>query len=168
MALAAVPIIPRDGVLVIQDGAALSLTIAYLNGAIKISGLNATQRTKQWFKSKGSTYSGRDVEDQEFSFEFTADAVHFMGDGTTATLFEAIMRKGVWAAAASTLPASAGDIYTLKGTWTVNRTNFGATSNNVVVAKYVQFDMDFSEGVPSQFSLKGTGAIFSTDYLTWT
>src|SRR4051812_14622247 len=99
MALTANPIIPRDGVLTLADGAALSLAISYLRGEVKWTGLNASQKSKQYFKSRGTLYAGRDVEDQEFGFEFTADAVHFMGDGTTATLFEVIMRKGVWAAA---------------------------------------------------------------------
>ena len=168
MALTSAPIIPRDGVMALSDGAALSLVLLYMGGAVKWGGLNASQRTKQWFRSRGGVYAGRDVDDQDFSLDFTADAVHFLGDGTTATLFEAVMRKGVWSGATSTLPTAAGDIYTLKATWTVNRATFGATGNNAVVAKYVQFDLDFSEGVPSQFSLKGVGVPYSNDYLTWT
>lgn len=162
------PIIPRDGVLVIGDGAALTLTIPYLNGAIKISGLNASQKTKQVFKAKGTVYSVRDVEDQEYSFEFTCDAVHFKGDNITATLYEALMRTGVWAAAVSTLPVAAGDTYCVKCTWTVERTNFGGSNDNIVAIKYVYFDVDFSEGVPSSFSLKGTCIPYSTDHYTVT
>ena len=139
-----------------------------MGGALKITGLNASQKTKQWFSSCGEIYSGRDVEDQDFGIEFEAEAVHFLGDATTATLFEAIMKKGVWAAATSLLPTTAGDIYCLKATWAVARTAFGASANNTVVAKYVQFDLDFSEGVPSKFSIKGVGKAYSTDYLTWT
>lgn len=140
----------------------------YLNGALKLTGLNASQKTKQVFKARGTVYGARDVEDQEYGVEFTADAVHFKGDGTTGTLFEALMKLGVWSAATSTLPTSAGDVYCVKLTWTVERTNFGATADNVVAIKYVYFDVDFSEGVPSQFSLKGTAIPYSTDHLTWT
>lgn len=168
MANAGAPIIPRDGVLVINDGAALSLTIPYLGGELKLGGLNASQKSKQVFKSRGTVYAARDVDDQEYSLEFTADAVHFKGDATTATLWEVIMKQGVWAAATSTFPTSAGDVYCLKCTWTVERTNFSGSADNVVVVKYVYFDLDFAEGVPSKFSLKGTCIPYSTDHLTIT
>jgi hypothetical protein len=168
MANAATPIIPRDGVLVISDGAALTYTVPYMGGALKITGLNQNQRTRQVFKASGSTYAVRDVEDQEFGIEFTADAVHWKGDGSTATLFEVLMKLGVWSAATSMLPTTAGDTYCLKLTWTEERTNFGASADNVVVAKYVYFDLDYAQGVPGQFTLKGTGVRYSTDYLTWT
>lgn len=168
MSLAATPIIPRDGVFTLYDGGVLSLAILYMGGALKITGLNASQKAKQTFMSGGTMYAARDVDDQLFGLEFVADAVQFLGDGTTATLFEALMRKGVWSAATSTLPAAAGDVYCLKGIWTVNRTSFGASANNTVTAKYVQFDVDFGEGSPSQFTVKGQGYPYSTDFLTWT
>lgn len=167
---AATPIIPRDGVLVISDatGTPLTLTIAYMNGSIKLSSLNASQKTKQIFLANGTVYAARDVDDQPYSFEFTADAVHFKGDATTATLWEVAMKQGVWSSATSTLPSTAGDVYCLTCTWTIERTNFGGTADNVVALKYVYFDLDFSEGVPSQFSLKGTCIPYSSDHMTIT
>lgn len=167
---AATPIIPRDGVLVISDatGTPKTLTIPYLGGQIKISGLNASQKTKQLVLSRGTVYGGRDVDDQPYTFEFTADAAHFKGDNSTATLWEVVMKQGVWSAATSTLPTSAGDIYCVTCTWTVERTNFSGTNDNVVALKYVYFDLDFSEGTPSQFSLKGTCIPYSTDHMTIT
>lgn len=167
---AAVPIIPRDGVLVISDasGTPKTLTIPYLNGNIKIGAVNADFKTRQVFSSRGTIYSARNVEDQPYSFEFTADAVHFKGDATTATLWEVVMKQGVWSSATSTWPASAGDIYTLTCTWTVERTNFSGTNDNVYAMKYVYFDLDFQEGVPSTFSLKGTVLTYSTDHTTIT
>jgi hypothetical protein len=167
---AATPIIPRDGVLVVSDntGTPKTITVPYLNGTLKLTGLNASQRARQIFKSKGVVYAVRDTDDQEFGVEFTCDAVHFKGDNITATLFEALMKLGPWNNAVSTLPPSAGDTFCVTLTWTVERTNFGGTNDNVVVAKYVYFDVDFAEGTPGQFTLKGTGVPYSTDFLTWT
>lgn len=168
MANAATPIIPRDGTLTVADGAALTLAIAYHNGDLKMSGLNAYQDEHEFFMSRGEIYGGRRSQKKVVDFTFTADLVHLLGDATTATLFEAIMRKGVWAAATSTWPAAAGDAYTLKFTWAVERTNFGGAGDNTVVAKYVQCDIDIEEGVPSKISVKGRIIPHSSDYLTWT
>src|SRR5438128_1528944 len=141
MAISATPIIPRDGALLVNDltpSTPLALVILYLGGDLKITGLNAAQKTRTVFKSKGTVYSARDVDDQEYGIEFTADAVHFEGDGTTGTPFEAFMKLGtIWSAAISTLPTVAGDTYCVKLTWTIERTNFGAAADNIVVAKYV-------------------------------
>jgi hypothetical protein len=167
---AATPIIPRDGVMTLTDGTAgtpKTLTVLYTNGAIKITGLNNAQKDRKIYKSRGIIYAGRNTEDKEFGIEFTADAVHFLGDGTTATLFEAIMQKGLWSTATSTFPVSGGDIYTLQWSWTVERTNFSGTNDNVVTYKYVMFELDFAEGDPSQFSLKGTGLPYGTAATDW-
>ncbi len=170
MANAAVPFIPRDGVLVLKDntGTPKTLTIAYDGGDLQLSNLNQAFKTRQIFKSRGSTYSVRDVEAQEVGIQFTADAVHFLGDASTVTLYEALMKLGAWSSAVSTLPSTAGDTYCLTLQWTGERTNFGGNADNVVVYKYVYFDLDFAEGVPGKFTIKGTAVIYSTDYVTHT
>jgi len=164
------PMIPRDGVLVIKDntGTPKTLTIAYDGGDLQVSNLNQGHKTRQVFKSRGATYSVRDVEAQEIGIQFTADAVSFLGDGSTATLYEALMKLGAWSTAVSTLPSPAGDTYCLTLQFTVERTNFGGSADNVETFKYVYFDVDFAEGVPGKFTIKGTAVNYSTDFIAHT
>lgn len=56
MGLAAVPIIPRDGILTIKDGAGspLSYAIPYTDGDFSMSGLVEDQSAVQSFKNRGA------------------------------------------------------------------------------------------------------------------
>lgn len=168
MANAANPLIPVDGQLTITDGAALTFTVAYEDGDFQVTNLNSSQKTRQAFKNRGKTYSVRDVEDQDIEFSFTAHATHIIGDGTTAVLGDIILKKGPWSAASSKLPAANGDSYLVGVAWRGERTNFGATNDNVITLKYCSVSVDFAEGVPGKLSIKGTAFCISTDYLTIT
>jgi len=168
MANAANPLLPTDGKITISDGAALTLVLLYEDGDTTIGGLNSSQKTRQAFKSRGKTYAVRDVEDKEIPINWTAHAVHIIGDGTTGTVGDAILKKLVWSAATSTLATANGDSYLLTVTWTGERTNFGAAADNTIVLKYCDLEMDFSEGVPGKLSIKGIAHPISTDYLTIT
>lgn len=170
MSLSATPIIPRDGVLTIKDGAGtpLSYAIPYSDGDFSLSGLVEDQTTVQSFRNRGRTYAIRKVEDQDLEFSFTAHAHAILGDGTTAGLYDVLAKKGVWSAATSTLPAAAGDAFCVSLTFTAERSNLGATSDASVVLKYCRISGDFQEGVPSTFSISGTAYAYSTDYLTIT
>lgn len=169
MALSQTPIIPADGVITLADNAALTLTVQYEDGDLQISGLRKGQMQVQTFKDRGITYSARNTEDQEISFQFSA---HLIGltDGAAATLLDAVRRAGAWAAAASTLPVVAGgfDVYCLKITWASERSNYGGTADTSCVMKYCTVEADLSEGIPSKISIKGTLIPYSTDYLTIT
>jgi hypothetical protein len=157
MANATNPIIPRDGVVVITDntGTPKSWTLAYRGGDLKLTNWSESQKTQQTFMSCGTVYAGRKVDDQPIGVEFTADAVHIIGDGTTATFGDVILKRGAWASAVSTLPTASGDLYCLTFTFTVERSNFSGGSDNVVVLKYVYGMADFTEGVPSKWGFKG-------------
>lgn len=170
MSLSNTPILSRDGVLTIKDGAGtpLSYAIAYTDGDFSLSGLVEDQTTVQSFRNRGRTYAVRKVEDQDLEFSFTAHAHAILGDGTIAGFFDVIAKKGVWAAATSTLPAAAGDAFCVSLTFTAERSNLGATSDASVVLKYCRISGDFQEGVPSTFSISGTAYCLSTDYLTVT
>jgi hypothetical protein len=169
MANTANPLIPVDGVITISDGAALTLTVNYEDGNLAISGLNGqNQKSYQSFKSRGKTYAVRAVEDTDIEFSFDAHAVHILGDGTTGTLGDAALKKAVWAAATSKLATANGDAYLLQVSWRGERTNFGATNDNVITMKYCALTMDFAEGVPGKLSIKGICYPISTDYLTIT
>lgn len=169
MANAANPLIPVDGSIVITDGAALTFTLNYEDGAFQVSGLNGqNQKSFVSFKSRGKTYAVRAVEDVDIEFSFTAHAVGIISDGTTAILGDVILKKGVWASASSKLPTASGDAYLLQVRWTGERTAFGASADSVLTLKYCALTMDFSEGVPGQISVKGTCYPISTDYVSIT
>lgn len=169
MANAASPLIPVDGSIVITDGASLSLTLSYEDGDLQISSLNGqNQKSFVSFKGRGKTYAVRAVEDVDIEFSFSAHAVGIIGDGTTALLGDAVLKKGVWASATSKLPTANGDAYLLQVRWTGERTNFGAAADSVVTLKYCALTMDISEGVPGKISVKGTCYPISTDYISIT
>lgn len=170
MALAAVPIIPRDGVLTIKDGAGtpLSYAIPYTDGDFSLNGIVEDQVEVQVFQNRGQNYAFRKVSDQNLEFSFTAHAHAILGDGTLAGLYDVLAKKGVWASATSTLPAASGDAFCVSLTFAAERSNFGATTDASVVLKYCRLAGDFQEGVPSTFSFSGTAYKFSTDYLTIT
>lgn len=169
MANAATPFVPKDGQCKIADGAGspISLIIPYEDGDLQMTGLTEGQMAIAEFRSRGHVYSVRKTEDRPVEFTFTCHATQFLSDGTTATPFDVVMKKGVWASATSTGP-NTGDATLYKFTWTGERSDFGATSDNTVVFKYCRFEMDFSEGIPGKFTIKGTAYNFSTDGYTYT
>ena len=116
---------------------------------------------------KGEIYAARYAKDKPFSFEFTSDACQFLGDGTTGTLFEMLTRKGVYAAATSTWPTAAGDVWMTQASFSAERSNFGATGDNTVTYKYVYWEVDYVEGVPGKFTAKGTVIPYSNDWATY-
>ena len=168
MAIANTGLLIEDGTITIQDGAALTYTIIFEDGDLQINGLRRNQAAIVVGKDRGRNAWFREGEDQDFDISFSCQAVALLGDGTTATPNDVFLRKGVWAAAVSTLPLTTGDVYALKLTFTGERSNFGATSDTTVVAKYVTWEVSFSEGVPGKLSFKGTGHVYSNDYLTIT
>lgn len=167
MSNTATPLMPVDGTITITDGAALSLVVQYEDGNFSVSGLTG-QDQKSLFagKSRGKTYCVRKVEDENIEFGFSAHAVHIVGDGTTGTLGDVALKKGAWSSATSKLASTAGDAYLVQVSWRGERTNFGATQDNVITLKYCALTMDFAEGVPGTLTIKGTCFPISTDSLT--
>ena len=168
MAVASTALLIEDGTLKINDGAALEYTIQFEDGDLQINGLRINQAAPVVGKDRGRNAWFREGEDQDFDISFSCHAVALLGDGTTAMPTDVFLRLGVWAAFTSTLPSATGNLKTLKLTFTGNRTAFGATANTTLVAKYVSFEVAFAEGVPGKLSFKGTGHVYSNDYLTLT
>lgn len=167
--LAATPVIPADGILTVTDGAALSYTVVYEDGDFSVSGMTHSQKAVAVFKDRGATYAVRETEDQEIEFSFSAHLITLRGDGTNAGLEDVVNKKGVWAAATSTLPTANGgfDTYLLSVKWAFERSNYGDTvGDRSVTLKYCRLTLDASEGVPAKISIKGTAYCISTDYLT--
>ena len=157
---AATPIIPRDGVLVIKDntGTPKTLTIPYRNGDLKLSGIMPGYRTVQEFTTCGKLYAVRQVEDSPIDVEFACDADHLLlGDGASVVFAETALQLGAWSGATSMLASTGGDAWVVTLQFTVERTNFGGTADNVVVLAFVVVKgLDFQEGVPSKFTFKGS------------
>ena len=162
------PLIPRDGKLTVTDGSTLTLLLLYEDGDFQVSNLTEAQMSIIAFKARGKTYSVRKVEDQNIDFSFTCHAIHIIGDGTTATIGDIVLKLGAWAAATSKLPTANGDAHLVQVAWTGERTAFGATNDSGIAMKYCSLTMDFSEGVPGKISVKGTLFPISTDYLVIT
>lgn len=156
MALATAPVIPKDGELKFYDGAGTPLvfTLAYEDGDLQVSGINKGQKTVQAFKSRGSTYALRAVEDQDLEVQFSA---HLVGltDGTDGAIMDIVRRTGTWASATST-SSTKGDVYTVKMVWTADTTALGATADSSLTMHYVHLSADLSEGTPGKISIKGT------------
>lgn len=167
MSNAATPFVPPDGSMVITDGAALSWAVVYDGGDLKINGLSADFKTIQQFMSRGKVYAARKIEDEKIEISFTADAVMIIGDNTTAVLGDILLRKKVWSAYTSTLPATAGDVRTVQIVWTGERSALGATADNTITLKYIHLTGGFSEGVPGKFEIKGELITYSTDFIAF-
>lgn len=160
MADAAVPLIPRDGTLVLSDGAALTLTVLYTDGNLKIGNLSQGNYVVQAFKDRGTAYSLRGVEKQEITVSFDCHAVMTVG---ASSPLEAIRKTGTWASATSTTPIANGgsEVHTVQAVWTGERSNFGATADASVTIKKIRFTGSFSEGTPGMLSFEGIGYLFA-------
>lgn len=167
MSNAANPLVPVDGTMTVTDGAALSWAMVYDEGDFKINGLSATFKDMQQFKSRGKVYAARDIEDTAIEVSFTCHAVMMIGDGTTATIGDIVLRKGPWAAYTSTLPAAAGDAKCVQIVWRGERSNYGASVDVTLTLKYLHLTAEFSEGVPGKFAVKGELVTYSTDFIAF-
>lgn len=160
--------IPKDGTIVITDGAALSFTVIYEDGDLQVTGLMSSQMETQVFKDRGIPYSARETERTEaIEFSFTCHAMAIVGDNTTATIGDIVLRQKVWSAYTSTTPAANGDAKTVQVAFTGERTDLGATADTTLTLKYCRLSGDFGEGLPSKWSIKGRAFCFSSDYVTY-
>lgn len=167
MANASTPLIPKDGTIVITDGAALSFTVIYEDGDFQASDLKSDQMMTQVFKDRGIPSSARETErDEAIEGTFTCHAVAIVGDNTTATIGDIVLRKKVWAAYTSTA-ASYGDAKCVQVAWTGERTDVGATADAGITLKYCRLAGDFSEGLPAKWSIKVKAFCFGSDYVTY-
>jgi len=177
MALAAVPFVPSDGALVFSDatGTPLTFTVPYEDGNLSFGTISHNQKAVQEFLHRGRWYGVRETDDVTPEFTFTAHLIGFT-DASSATLLDIVRRTGVWAAAVSTLPASAGGmnaggtkgVWCVQLKWTGERSDFGGTADSTVTAKYCRITAEIAEGVPAKLTITGQMFPYSTDYLAWT
>tara|TARA_R100001244_G_scaffold53803_3_gene46670 strand:- start:869 stop:1363 length:495 start_codon:yes stop_codon:yes gene_type:complete len=146
----------RDGTILIQDatGTPLAATVQYEAGDFSISGLTSTQKEVTTYLDRGDLGSVRHTTQTFPSGSFT---LHFtdLTDGSYATVYDLVNKKGSAAAAVSTLGANA-DVYAVKITATIEGTDHGDDSDHVIVLDDCVASVDFSEGDPSSLSISFT------------
>ena len=162
MSDAAAPLVPKDGVITISDGAGTPLTVEvmYENGNLSISDLVAGNWDTQVFYDRGVPYASRATTKKEIKVSFKCDAVNLTG---AASPLEAFRKTGTWASATSTLPTSNGgsEVHMVQISWAGERSNFGATADASIVLKKVRVTSSFNEGTPGELSFEGVAYVFS-------
>lgn len=161
MAFAGAPITPTDGTLVISDGAGspLTCTIQYEDGNFSLTGMNQGAMDTVVFMDRGRPYAIRKEKNRPIPFSFTAHALSMVGDPGSACF-----KKGTWASATSTLPTANGgsEVFCVKLVYTAERTDFGASTDSTATFLICRItDVDFAEGMPSTFTIKGEAYVFS-------
>lgn len=146
----------RDGTITISDGtspAPLTLTVQFEAGDFSIDGLNAGLVETTTYLDRGELGSLRKTNRSFPSFQFSA---HFtdLSDGSNATLYDIVNKTGSFAAAVSTLGATA-DVYTLKVVLTVEGTNFGDSADHVLTLNDCRLSIGISEGDPDTQTISG-------------
>jgi len=156
MALSSVPMIPRDGVITLEDatgGTTIKATITYEDGDLAWDALEEGYMSAVILKDRGMHYTMRKTEEQDLTFTFTAHATDF-SDATEKTPQDAVMKLGASASGVSTMGSSA-DVWTLKLVFTVEATNYGLSADHVATFTKCRCSISFAEGIPGKFTIKG-------------
>ena len=162
MSDAVAPLVPKDGSLVIYDGAGspLSVTLAYTDGDLKIDEITQGNWETQVFEDRGTPYAVRATKKKVIKVSFSCHAVNTVGANSP---LEAVRKTGTWASATSTIASSAGgsEVHCVKMVWTGERSNFGASADSTFTLAKVRVTGSFAEGTPGTFSFQGEAYIFS-------
>lgn len=173
--IAKTPIIGNDGVIRIKSsGGAIVLTIPYSNADFKIDGLNAgvvaysgtnkSMREVVDFFARGDYFGSRFAKGKILEFSFSGWLTALVGVTGDPSACDPVLMKADWAAATSTLPSTAGDVPHFTVEWAVERSNLGATSDNLLVLKYCELTIAWEEGEEgSKFTISGKAKPWSTD-----
>ena len=145
-----------DSTIVLSDatGTPLTITVPLMMGDLKISGLKRTMRNTTAYQAQGELTTVRHTDRIFPTITFTAQMACWTS-ASANSLTDAVLRNGYFASAVSTLGANA-EVYTLKATLTVEGTDFGDASDHSAVFNDVEWQIEWSDGDPSIFSLTGT------------
>jgi hypothetical protein len=154
----------RDGTILIEDGTGtpLTVTVQYEAGDFSITGLNQGNVEATTYLDRGELGSVRKTSRTFPTFSFSAHMTD-LSDATDKLLYDAVNKTGAFASAVST-GGTASDVYMLKVTLTIEGTNFGDSTDHVMIMNNCHLAIDFAEGDPNSFTLNGTvyGAITAT------
>lgn len=153
--------VPRDGSIIISDNAsAISMTVPYEEGNFQFSELGAGYMDVLIVKSRGIPMKPRYTEVKEVEFSFDCIATDFT-DAVEKLITDAILKRGAWAGAVSTLGATA-DVFTLTCKFQAEQTNYGAGADSSLLLKHCMLSFGFAEGLPGKFSIKGKAILLNT------
>ena len=155
MAIAATPLVPKDGTITISDGAGtpLSFEVTYEDGDFQIAGLAAGDWEVETFYDRGIPYSVRNIKRKSYEFTFTCHAVA-LSNASSGVILDVVRKAGTWASA--TAVNTAGDAHLVKVVFRGERTDLGATADSLLNLFECHLQADFSEGVPGKLTIKGT------------
>lgn len=169
------PITGCDGVLSVTNGT-VTTTLAFTKGDLKISKLNGgmagsrkTVQTVTDFFARGRWIAAKFTSDEIVEITFTGFLVGMKGVASDPAIIDFVVGSGDWAGASSTVSAARGDVTHATFVWTVERTNFGATTDDVVTAKYCSAEVSIEESDEgSTISVKLAAKPVSSDWLAIT
>ena len=169
------PITGIDGTLTISNGV-VTTVLPFTMGTLKESKINGgvatarkTVRTETDFFARGQWIGAKYTSDEIVEITFEAFLVGLKGVASDPVILDCITQTGDWAAAASTVSAAKGDVPHVTLTWTIERTNFGATTDDVKVWKYCSFSASIEESDEgSKLSLTARSKPNGTDSITVT
>jgi len=147
----------RDGVLILRDGAGVTLEVPLEMGDVAIGGLSADMTEVAVYQSRGRTKAVRRTNDVQPTLAFSAMLGRLSSSKTATTVpakpavMDFILRRNAYA---TNIRSSSicGDVYTLDAKWQLT------TPDGVeyVELRAVAFTVDLSEGDPNSISLSGT------------
>jgi hypothetical protein len=166
MAVPTVPIIPRDGTLLLEDatGSPISVTVAYEDGDFTVGPFRQANMQTQEFYDRGIEYTVRKTTEAPLDFSFSAHAVDW-SDATANNVVDAFCKTGAFSGGVSTLGASA-DVWALKMTFTAEQTNYGAAADGTIVLNYCVGEVSFAEGIPGKFTVSGKAHLVASAGIT--
>lgn len=144
----------RDGTITLKDGTAvtpLDVEVQFETGSFSISGLKKKLNETTTYLDRGELGSVRHTNRTFPSGSFTAHVTE-LSDATAENLYDIVRRTGAFAAAVSTLGASA-DVYTLDIVWKIEGTDFGDASDHTLTLEDCECAIDVAEGDPDTFTV---------------
>jgi len=145
----------RDGSLSIEDGTGspISMTVQYEEGNFSGDGFTEGQKEVTVYPDRGDFMSLRYTNQTYPTFSFEAYLTD-LSDATEKTLWDLVNGTGAFAAAVSTLGASA-EVLTYKLTWTVEGTDHGDSADHVLTLDDCRLSIGISEGDPNKQAISG-------------
>jgi len=169
------PITDCDGVLTASNGT-VTTVLPFTHGDLKISKINAGMagakkvvRTETNFFARGTWLGAKYTSDEIVEITFTAYLVGLKGVASDPAILDVITQTGDWASAASTVSAAKGDVPHFSLAWDIERTNFGATTDDKFAFKYCSGEISIEEKAEgSIISIKVTAKPNGTDSMVVT
>lgn len=155
MAIAATPLVPKDGTITITDGAGtpLEFEVTYEDGDFQIAGLAAGDWEVETFYDRGIPYTVRNVKRKTYEFTFTCHAIA-LSNNSSGVVLDVVRKAGTWGSATSV--NTTGDAHLVKVVFKGERTDLSATSDTFLNMFECHLQADFAEGIPGKLTIKGT------------